>query len=44
MNNSQGLSPIDKEGRCMIQVARSVGGDDFADTEMDGLVEGQEEL
>ena len=44
MNNFQGLSPFDKEGRCMIQVASSMGGDDFVDKEMDGLVEGQEKL
>lgn len=44
MNNFQGLSPFDKEGRCMIQVASSVGGGDFVDKEMEGLVKGQEKL
>lgn len=28
----------------MIQMASSVGGDDFVDKEMEGLVEGQEKL
>ena len=44
MNNFQGLSPFDKEGRCKTQVASSVGGDDFVDKEMEELVEGQEKL
>lgn len=44
MNNFQGLSPFDKEGRCIIQVASSVGGGDFVDKEMEGLVKGQEKL